>query len=173
MDNEEETIADEEYRLRRKWYVLHVKPRTEKKVANYLSDYKAWHFLPLFTKVRKVQRRKVRTQLPLFPGYVIAKLDFNKRLAILKTNLVVKAIPVFAPRLMIHQLRQVMHALRRAPLVKTTKIYKVGQFVKIKFGPFMGTEGYVKRTRGKTSLVLNVDILGTAVEVDVPPQYCE
>lgn len=173
MEDSDIEISDEAYRLQRKWYVLHVRPRSEKKVAGYLVKYKALYFLPLYTKIRKVQRRKVRTELPLFPGYVIAKLDFNQRLSILKTNHVVQAIIVISPRVMIHQLRQVVRALRRAPLIRTTKIYKVGQLVKIKFGPFMGTEGYVKRSRGKSSLVLNVDILGTAVEVDVPPEYCE
>ena len=38
------------------WYVLHVKPRTEKKVAWYLGRYKCFHHLPVRIVVHKVQR---------------------------------------------------------------------------------------------------------------------
>ena len=33
------------------WYVLHVKPRTEKKVMLYLERYRCFRYLPLVVKV--------------------------------------------------------------------------------------------------------------------------
>ena len=41
----------------------------------WLEIYKYPRYLPTYTKVRKVQRRKVRRELPLFPGYVFARLN--------------------------------------------------------------------------------------------------
>ncbi len=48
---------------RRGWFVLHVKPRTEKKVVTYLKRYRCFAHLPIYVKVSKIQRRKVRLSL--------------------------------------------------------------------------------------------------------------
>ena len=84
--------------MARDWYVLHVKPRTEKKVESFLVAYHCFHYLPLRVKIRKVQRRKVRTELPLFPGYVFTRLNPEERLKMLQNNLLVRPIPVPRPR---------------------------------------------------------------------------
>ncbi|MBR2839024.1 MAG: hypothetical protein IKE55_09590 [Kiritimatiellae bacterium] len=158
---------------RRRWCVLHVKPRTEKKAAAFLAHDRLWHYLPLLTKVRRVQRRKVRTEVPLFPGYVFARLDAESRLAMLKTNLVVRVIPVERERELIHQLRQVAHAGRAAPEVRKVPPFREGDLVRVTQGPFYGVEGYICRDAGGTSIVLNVEILGQAVAVTISPSDCE
>ena len=53
---------------RRTWYVLHVKPRTEKKLNDFLAAMGVFHYLPLVRKETKVQRRKVVRHLPVFPA---------------------------------------------------------------------------------------------------------
>ena len=99
--------------MKRDWYVLHVKPRTEKKVARFLVEYGYFCHLPVYVKVTKVQRRKVRRELPLFPGYVFTRLLPEERLKMLQTNLLVRTIEIPNPRQAIHQLRQVKNASRR------------------------------------------------------------
>jgi transcription antitermination factor NusG len=152
---------------RRDWYVLHVKPRTEKKVADYLRRYRFFCHLPLYTKVTRVQRRKVRRTLPLFPGYVFTRLFQEERAQMLKTNLIVRTISVPQPRKMIHQLRQIAHAARFAPELKPVNPCRVGDSVRVVSGPLYGTEGIVVRQGREASLCLNVEILGAAVEVSV------
>ena len=44
-------VEDENLPPRRTWYVLHVKPRTEKKVDDFLSCLRVFHYLPLVRKV--------------------------------------------------------------------------------------------------------------------------
>ena len=152
---------------KRTWYVLHVKPRTEKKVVGYLRCYRLFAHLPVFVKVSRIQRRKVSRELPLFPGYVFTRLHPEERLAMLKSNLIVQTIPVERPRRMIHQLRQIAHASRSAAGLKPVDPCRVGDYVRVVSGPMYGTEGYVIRRGRDASLCLNVDILGTAVEVSV------
>ena len=152
---------------KRTWYVLHVKPRTEKKVVGYLRCYRLFAHLPVFVKVSRIQRRKVSRKLPLFPGYVFTRLHPEERLAMLKSNLIVQTIPVERPRRMIHQLRQIAHASRSAAGLKPVDPCRVGDYVRVVSGPMYGTEGYVIRRGRDASLCLNVDILGTAVEVSV------
>ena len=98
--------------MKRTWYVLHVKPRTEKKAAGYLKHYRIWHHLPLYRKTTRVQRRKVVREIPIFPGYVFVRMNPVERLEMLKTNLIVRTIDVPFPRTMIHQLRQIARAGR-------------------------------------------------------------
>ena len=154
---------------RRTWYVLHVKPRTEKKVVDYLRVYGYFRHLPVYVKTTKVQRRKVRRELPLFPGYVFTKLFPDERIKMLQTNLIVHTITVPAPREMIHQLRQIARACRRSPEMRPSHPFKVGDYVRVKYGPLRGTEGYVKREGSHATLCLNVEILGAAVEISISP----
>ena len=110
---------------RRTWYVLHVKPRTEKKTVDFLRSYGYFHHLPVYMKITKVQRRKVRRELPLFPGYVFTKLFPDERIRMLQTNLIVHTIAVPNPREMIHQLRQISRANRAKPEMLPVHSFKV------------------------------------------------
>lgn len=156
-------------RTRRIWYVLHVKPRTEKKVADFLRIYRCFYHLPVYVKETKVQRRKVRRELPIFPGYVFTKLNFDERIKILQTNLLVRTIPVPEPRKMIHQLRQISRVSRSQLEMKRAHPFKIGDLVCVKYGPLRGTQGYVKREGSHATLCLNVEILGAAVEISISP----
>jgi len=159
---------------RRQWFVLHVKPRTEKKVELYLRRYGCFHYLPLYVKETKVQRRKVRRELPLFPGYVFTRLSVDERLKMLQTNLLVRPIPVPRPREMIHQLRQVARALKGMPCPRPVQhLFKAGDYVRVKYGFLRGTEGYVRREGAHMTLCLNVEILGVSAEVSISPEDIE
>ena len=164
----------DEVQTRKSWFVLHVKPRTEKKVMLYLARYGCFRYLPLVLKVTKVQRRKVRRSVPVFPGYVFSRMSPEERIEMLRTNLIVSTIYVTRPREMIHQLRQVEHAAKHAPPdMRRTQLFKQGDFVRVTAGPLRGTEGYVRREGAKATLCLNVDMLGAAVEVSVSPEDVE
>ena len=157
------------------WYVLHVKPRTEKKVMAYLERYGFFRYLPLLVKVTKVQRRKVRRELPIFPGYVFTRLLPDQRIKMLQTNLIVRTIPVPRPREMIHQLRHVQRATK-ATLQEMKKLactFKSGDYVRVKSGPLRGTEGYVRYDGEQATICLNVEILGSAVELTISPSDVE
>ena len=164
----------DEVQTRKSWFVLHVKPRTEKKVMLYLARYGCFRYLPLVLKVTKVQRRKVRRSVPVFPGYVFSRMSPEERIEMLRTNLIVSTIYVTRPREMIHQLRQVEHAAKHAPPdLRRTQLFKQGDFVRVTAGPLRGTEGYVRREGAKATICLNVEILGSAVEVSISPEDVE
>ena len=97
----------------------------------------------------------------------------EERIVMLQTNLLVKTIEVTQPRVLIHQLRQIAHAARGAPDMRPVHPFKQGDYVRIKYGPMHGTEGYVKRDGPHATLCLNVDMLGVAVEVAVSPMDIE
>lgn len=152
---------------RRTWYVLHVKPRAEKKVDDFLAALRVFHYLPLLRKETRVQRRKVVRFLPAFPGYVFTRLSQEERSQVFGTRNIVRTIPVAQPRRMIHQLRQVEHALRLPADLRVVEHFTEGEYVKIVSGPLRGLEGQVRRVGDSASIVLAVDILGQAIEASV------
>ena len=154
---------------RRTWYVLHVKPRAEKKMNDFLAAMGVFHYLPLVRKVTKVQRRKVVRHLPVFPGYVFTRLFPDERIRALGTKNVVRTIPVAEPRRMIHQLRQIEHACRLPADLRLVESFAAGECVRVVSGPLRGLEGQVRRIGNATSVVLTVDILGRALEATVSP----
>ena len=158
---------------RRTWYVLHVKPRTEKRVNAFLEAIRVFHYLPLVKKVTKVQRRRVVRYLPVFPGYVFTRLFPDERMRVFDTDQIVRAITVTEPRRMIHQLRQVEHACRLPADFKPAEAFTAGEYVRVVSGPLRGIEGQVKRIGAATSLVLMVDILGRAIEASGSPSDLE
>ena len=157
------------YGVKRDWYVLHVKPRTEKKAAAYLRRWGYFHYLPCWVKETRIQRRRVRTELPLFPGYVFARLSPDERREMLRTSLLVQTIRATDPRLLVHQLRQIARAARGGAAFQTANPFKAGDCVRVKYGPFRGVEGYVERGSTAIRLILNVEILGTAVALRISP----
>ncbi len=155
----------------RNWYLIHVKPRTEKKMQAWLAALKIWNYLPVSVNVRKVQRRTVRTEIPIFPSYILSRMNDDERVQAMKSNLVVVLIPIDRPRRVIHQLRQVVRAARNSQELKPAPIEaEASRLVRIMNGPLTGLEGYVKRVGDKCMVVANMDVLGTAIEVEVSPE---
>ena len=149
----------------RYWKVLFVKPRTEKKVVEYCQLYGIAHYLPLRVKTRTAQRRRVTVRLPVFPGYVFARVTPDRRLALLKTNLLVRILEPEFPRRMLRDLVMVRRALRANPTLEAAKPLTTGRLVRITDGPFRGIEGRVARLAGALKVVLNVDMIGQAIAV--------
>lgn len=154
--------------MKRPWYVLHVKPRTEKKVEACCRRYGCLAYLPLRARTRVIQRRRVRTEIPVFPGYVFARLSPDERLEMLQTNLLVRTLAPATARALVRDLRQIARALRAAPDLVTTDSFRTGDRVRIVSGPFRGIEGVVRRSHGRAVVILNIELLNQALEISAP-----
>jgi len=155
------------------WKVLFVKPRTEKKMTDYCELYGIPFYLPLREKTRVVQRRKVTTRIPVFPGYVFARFDQSQRLQMQQTNLLVRILEPENPRRMLRDLAMVRRALRANPALAAVKPLAKGRPVRIISGPFAGIEGRVARMAGTLKVILNVDLIGQAVSVTAETDQVE
>jgi len=156
------------------WQVLFVKPRTEKKVAEVCSAHAIPHYLPLRTVQRLRQRRKIAVRLPLFPGYLFARLTPETRLRVLQTNHLVRVLKPERSIRLLRDLVRIRRALSLTPDLKPVPQLKRGQRVRIRFGPLQGIEGMVSRMAGSMRVILAVDMIGmgvavTAAREDVEP----
>jgi transcription antitermination factor NusG len=153
-----------------RWFAVYTCANREKRVAAQFEARKVDHFLPLYSSVRRWKDRRVRLEMPLFPGYLFVRLARGARLRVLEVPGVVRLIgfnghPLPLPEREIETLRTgVMSALRFEPHPHVT----VGSRVRIVRGPLQGMEGILVRKRNQCRVVVTIDVIerSAAVEVD-------
>ncbi len=151
------------------WLAACVRSRHEKKVAQQLENNALQCFLPLYESVHRWKDRKATVSLPLFPGYVFARIALAERLRILTTPGVVKLVtfqgqPAAIPEAEIDSLRTLCASDLR---VEPHPYLKVGRRVRIKDGPFCGTEGILLRRKGRSRFVLSLDLIARSVAMEI------
>ncbi len=155
------------------WQILHVRSRTEKRLAEYCEKQGVAYFLPLREETKIYQRRKVTVMLPLFRGYVFAAVTEENKPILLQAGYVVSFLHPLNEREFMRQLVRVRRTLRIDPTLGAVKALHKGVVVRIKAGPFMGTEGLIEGMRARTAVRINVDMIGQAVLVEIPVAYIE
>ncbi|MDX2226176.1 MAG: transcription termination/antitermination NusG family protein [Verrucomicrobiae bacterium] len=155
-------------------FVVHTRPRVEKKAAELASSLGRPVFLPLYEKPQQRRSgrgrvRHYRTRFPLFPGYLFARLTAedvkNERLRAHVAGM----IPVTALEepVLLRQLQQVKTALEGPYTLEPYEYLKTGATVSVSMGPLKGLEGYVVCHKDRQTFVVQVDLVGRAVSIDV------
>ena len=150
----------------RRWHVLHVRPRCEKKIAEHCLVHRVEHYLPLREETKVYQRRKVTVQKPVFPRYVFVTFNAEERASVLRSHHVVRILDVLDQQRLLGELEQVRLALTVDPTLKACEALERGRRVRIEGGPFQGLEGVVQSIKGRTRVLLNVEMIGQAVAVE-------
>jgi transcription antitermination factor NusG len=151
------------------WYAAYTSAKHEKRVAEQLSRRSVEHFLPLYETVRRWKDRKVRLQLPLFPGYIFVRLALRDRLQVLQVpgvaNLVgFSGTPTALPQEEINALRT---SLRNGARAAPHPYLAVGRRVRINKGPFAGLSGILLRRKASYRFVISVKLIQRSVAVDI------
>ena len=155
------------------WHVVHVKPRCEKKLAEYCAKHALTCDLPLREETKIYQRRRVTVSKPVFPGYCFLNYDESKRVTLLKSNLLVRVLKVMDQAQLVRELQQVHQALAADPTLDACAAFQAGKRVTIRSGPFCGLEGVVQMVRGKARVILNVEMIGRGLAVEVGMEVLE
>jgi transcription termination/antitermination protein NusG len=166
----ESTTLPPEY-LQPRWYAAQTCANHEKRVLEQLEQRTVEVYLPRYTSVRRWKDRRVRLELPLFPGYVFVHLALQNRLRVLQTPSIVRLVgfggqPAPLPDQEIDGLRQ---GLAREMRFEPYPYLKVGQRVRVTTGPRHGLEGILVRKKNVSRLVVSLDLImrSVAVEIDV------
>ena len=164
------TMLPPEY-LEERWYAAQTCANHEKRVQEQLRQRAVEAYLPLYPAVRRWKDRRVRLELPLFPGYVFVRLALCDRLLVLQTPSVVRLVgfggrPAALPDQEIAALR---HGLAGEMQFLPHPYLKTGQRVRVKTGPFQGLEGILVRKKKISRFVISLDLImrSVAVEIDV------
>jgi transcription antitermination factor NusG len=151
------------------WYVAHTSANHERRVTQQLQQRSVENFLPLYDSVRRWKDRRMKLQLPLFPGYVFVRLPLRERLKVLQVPGVARLIsfngqPAALPDKEIEALRTGLAAqLRTEPHPYLT----VGRRVRVKSGPLEGVEGILIRKKNACRVVVSLDLIMKSASVEV------
>lgn len=151
------------------WFAVWTRSRHETRVLTQLEGKGIEAFLPTITRWSRWKDRKKRIDWPLFPGYCFARIDPADSLPVLKCAGVVRLVsfegrPAAIPDSQVEGVRTLVGSELKydpCPLIAE------GDEVVVVSGPLRGVRGRLLRKGSHARLVLNVDLIGQGVSVEV------
>jgi len=152
-----------------RWYAVYTRANHERRVAGQFAEREVECFLPEYESVRKWKDRKVRLQLPLFPGYLFVHMALLERLRVLQVPGVVRLVgfkgsPAPMPEEDVNRIREF---LRQGWRAKPHPYLQVGRRASVVRGPLVGLEGIVARRKNHSRLVLSFDLIQRSMAVEM------
>lgn len=151
------------------WYAVYTNSNHEKRVAKQLEERHIEHLLPLYDSVRRWKDRRVRLQMPLFPGYIFVRFALSDRLHILQIPSVAHVVsfgghPVAVPE---SDIQAIQNCLNNGHHVEPHPYLQSGRRARVSSGPLRGLEGIVLRRKNRTRFILSFDLIMRSVAVEI------
>lgn len=162
------TSPDQDPEAAGAWWVLHTRPRAEKALARKLLAHRQNFFLPLCQKRLQIRGRSMSSYVPLFPGYVFLRGDQNARLDALRTNQIIRVLPVPEEDRLRADLERIYRLMEcGSPLAPEDRLQE-GMPVILTAGPLAGLQGKIIRRNRHMRFVIEVDFIqrGASVEIE-------
>jgi transcription antitermination factor NusG len=149
------------------WWVIHTRPRCEKKMDEWFQRAGCQRHLPVRPSLRIYKSKRVTFEKPLFPGYAFGAFAPLQRQAVYRSEYAAGIIAVADQALFLHQMGAIQTALEAGASLEDHPFLAEGQRVRITTGRFRGIEGIIARFRNRTRVCLSVDMLQRAVALEV------
>lgn len=152
-----------------RWYAVYTWARHEKTVARHFQERGITCFLPLYLSSRQWNKRVVQVSMPLFPGYVFIKTEWQTRHEPLEVPGVVRFVgaarsPTEIPGDEIEGLRTAVSSGGR---MEPHAYLAPGNRVRIASGPMAGITGIIDRSAKKCRIVISVEMIMRSVAVEL------
>lgn len=155
------------------WYVLHTKPRNEKKVAKLLEKLAVTVYCPVQDQIRQWSDRKKKIAEPVFRSYIFVWLQDYKT-----NSLKVLTIPGVINFLWWNkkpgivrddEILAIQHFLDNYKTAEIETVFEAGEKVIISEGPLKDMEGTILKLKGNKAY-LNIHTLGLVMTATLPTQ---
>ena len=155
------------------WTVLQVKSRQEKALADDLARRGIDHYLPIVRQQKIYGGRKLQMELPLFPGYLFLFGTNEDIYTADRTRRVCKIIEVPQQKRLEEELTNLKLALENSTSLTAYPFLKTGVQVEVCSGPLRGLRGLVEHWSRADRLILQIEMLGRAVSLEIGPAELE
>ena len=151
------------------WFALQVRSRYEQIVTAHLDGKGYEWFLPLYKNRSRWSDRLKEVERPLFPGYLFCRLNPLYRLPILTIPGVVLIVGTAKTPLPIDEteIAAIQTAVKSGLPSQPLQFLRIGERVRMNYGPLAGLEGILLDFRGRNHLVLSVTLLHRSIAVQV------
>src|ERR1700739_4700056 len=151
------------------WFALLVRANRERIATLFLEHCGYQCYLPVGKFTRRWSDRLKEVEVPLFPGYLVCRMDPENRLPVLMTPGLIQIVGVGKTPLPVDE--QEIMAIQRAASTGISIIpwayMKVGQVTRIEEGPLKGLTGIVVKIKSAMKLVLSVTLLQRSVAIEI------
>ena len=155
------------------WVVAHVRPRCEKKLELFCQTESIPVYVPLKRSAHQYEGRVRVFMKPLFPGYVFCLCNPQQKQTVKQNQYTANLLTVVNQAALVHQLRQLVHALSVGDAVEVMPYLEKGKRVRVTGGPFKGLEGIVERIAQKTNVVISIEMIQQSVFMEVDGMFVE
>jgi len=157
------------------WHALYTRHQHEKTVAEALARKGHSIFLPLYGTTRLWRNRPKQLLLPLFPGYVFIQGGMARPIDILSIPGIVSIVtwsgaPAAIPP---DQILAVRRMIENPYRVEPHEFLRCGDRVRVISGILEGMEGILLRIKGKSRLVVSMELLGRSASVEMEESCVE
>jgi len=157
------------------WTCVRTRPRWEKKFTAWLMERQRPCFLPVFHHETVSGRKRRRSELPLFQGFVFVKGDFTKK-DFVQTGSVAYVLKPRGGReanQLHRELKNIWSGLVSGLYVTPVQNLAAGETCRIVRGPLQGVEAKFERKGRGGRLVLQVELMGGGVALEMPADEVE
>jgi transcription antitermination factor NusG len=181
MDLTKGIMVSTEDQTARHWHAIYVRPSHEAQVAKRFNAREIENYLPKYAVEHRWKNRCVaKLDMPLFPGYIFARISNNERARVLNVPSVVFFVGTAGRPTPLRD--NEIDALRAGLTTRNAEPHpflKEGERARIKHGALGGMEGVVIRLKNSVRVVISLDLImrSVAVEVDLhdlePVEVCQ
>ena len=153
------------------WYAVYTKSRHEQVVDSQLAAKGHEVFLPRIRTWSRRTDRRLRIEVPMFPGYLFVQTTLQpaQHLSILRTVGVVKLVNFKGRPVMVDpaEIESLKILIASGETIHPDENLAIGDQVRIVEGPFKGVVGRLARRRSSTRLIVAVEAINRAVHVEI------
>ncbi len=153
------------------WYAVYTKSRHEQVAREQLAAKGIEAFLPTVRTWSRRTDRRLRIELPMFPSYLFVNTTLHpeRHLSVLRTIGVVKLVDFKGRPMPVdpQEVRSLQILIDSGVAVHPTENYRIGDRVRIVEGVFKGMVGQLVARRSSTRLIVAVEAINRAVQVEV------
>lgn len=149
------------------WCVVHTRPRCEKKLLAVCEERGLFGYCPCLTRTHRYGNRERTTLVPMFSGYMFCVADAGGQQWVRQNRNAARLLPVSDEEVLARQLIAVQVALETEEIVEVLPFLQKGRTVRICSGSMKGVEGVVHDVKGKTRVLLQIEMIQQSVVIDL------
>jgi len=151
------------------WYALYTRRHHEGIVVNILKAREIETYLPVLEERRRWTYRTKVLRVPLFPNYVFARFDKERRLDVVSAKGVIQIVGTpYGPSPIPDTQIEAVQIMIESKLKKDPYSFLVkGMRVRVKRGPLKGQEGVLLHKGNIYRFVVCLPVLGQSIGVEI------
>lgn len=149
------------------WFVLHTKPRFEKKVEEKLLSHGIEAYCPTRKEIRLWSDRKRKIDVPLLPSMVLVKIDKKNVNDVFNINGVIRYMFWLGQRAIVRQKEvDILRNLLKTNKILNNDVLKFNPGDRINIEGFNNQDGIIDKVSKKTAWVFLKD-LGYKIKINI------